>query len=357
MLKSLTAAVDLRALRALAPTKHFSYHHQALVTLLDFDDSGQYLISAGVDQLIQLYDVHKGAHHRDVQSQKYGAHLARFTHQGLNCLYALTAQVGAGASADNGAANGAGTDTHQIRLLNLENKQYVRYFKGHHHQVTALEVNPVHDRFILALVDGRVKLWDLRSSHDVGAVLAPGAQALGYDPQGQVMAVALEDSLRLYDPRQCERGPFLETTIAGEARLTRLEFSNTGKTVLLVTASGDHLVVDAFTGAVLTRLAAPGADFRGFHYPTALATWLPCGKFVLAALATAPTELHVFDLTRLRTLDGGVRTVKPDDNSEVTAPVALLPSPHIAKVVAFDPKLMVLASADNSVVLWQPQFD
>ncbi|CAN3375873.1 hypothetical protein DIURU_003973 [Diutina rugosa] len=353
MSKSSTAAVDLRALRALAPTKHFSYHHQASVTSLDFDDSGQYLISAGVDQSIQLYDVHKGAHHRDVQSQKYGAHLARFTHQGLNCLYASTAQISAGASADNGA----GTDTHQIRLLNLENKQYVRYFKGHHHQVTALEVNPVHDRFISASVDGRVKLWDLRSSHDVGAVSAPGAQALGYDPQGQVMAVASVDSLRLYDPRQCERGPFLDTTIAGGASLTRLEFSNTGKTVLLVTASGNHLVVDAFTGAVLTRLAAPGADFSGFHYPTASATWSPCGKYVLAASATAPTELHVFDLTRLRTSDGGVRTVKPDDNSEVTAPVASLPSPHIAKVVAFDPKLMVLASADNSVVLWQPQFD
>lgn len=339
MSKSLTVAIDSHQVASVQPTKKFEYHHGALVTSLDFDGLGQFLISAGVDRLIQLYDVHKGGHVRDVQSQKYGAHLARFTHQGLNCLYVSTA--------NNDESN---QDTHQIRLLNLENKQYVRYFKGHHHQVIQLAVNPVHDRFMLALIDGRVKLWDLRTSHDIGAVSVESARVLGYDPLGQVMAVALESTVRLFDPRQCERGPFLLAPLDIKQPVL-LEFSNTGKSLLISTATGSHAVVDAFTGDVLTKLLVPGSNYSRFNYPTVPATWSPCGKFVVAS-SSIPAKLHVFDLTKLKTLDGGIHHVR--ENAEVTHPYASIASPVIPKVLAFDPKLMVLALADNSVVLWQP---
>ncbi|RCK66554.1 Set1 complex component swd2 [Candida viswanathii] len=78
---------------------------------------------------IQLYDCHKGTHVKDIQSQKYGAHSARFTHEELNCLYVSTPE---GALPPRNITTGGENDT--IRYLSLNNNQYIRYFKGIRHR-------------------------------------------------------------------------------------------------------------------------------------------------------------------------------------------------------------------------------
>ena len=125
-------------LAALQPAKSFNYHQGASITSLDFDDAGQFLVSSGIDKSIQLYDCHKGTHSKDIQSQKYGAHSARFTHEELNCLYASTPEP-----SDN--------NENAIRYLSLSNNRYLRYFKGHKAQVSSIEVNPVDKTFLSSI--------------------------------------------------------------------------------------------------------------------------------------------------------------------------------------------------------------
>lgn len=67
--------------------KHEPQHN---VTSLDFDDQGDYLVAAGDDETIQLFDIKEGKPTKSVPSKKYGVHLARFTHHSRQILHAST---------------------------------------------------------------------------------------------------------------------------------------------------------------------------------------------------------------------------------------------------------------------------
>lgn len=335
-----------RALASFRPAKILSYHEGASVTSLDFDTSGQYLISSGVDKSIQLYDCHKGIRYKDIQSQKYGAHLAKFTHTDLNCLYASTPPV-LGDDAD-----------HSVRYLSLTTKSYLRYFKGHKDQVTGLEVNPVTDTFLTASADHTVKHWDLRTPSCVGSIGVGQTSVVAFDPQGIIFAVGIDGkdssgselgkgSVSLYDVASLERGPFLTVAVAGGAgeKWTKLEFANNGKYLLVGTDSSQHYLLDAILGKVLAQLVLTQEHHKGwldFDYSSAGSVcFTPDGKFVVAG--SPHGTLAIFDLSKL---DGTTKQLYPfkviDGKQGIT------------KVLAFDPKLYTLATADDRVVLWAP---
>lgn len=330
-------------LALLRPAKRLSYHDAASVTSLDFDNLGQYLVSAGVDKSIQLYDCYKGVRHKDVQSQKYGAHLARFTHTDLGCLYASTPSA-------------AGDDhDHSVRHLLLSTKAYLRYFKGHKDQVLALEMNPVSDTFVSASADHTVKTWDLRTSSASGSLAAGHASAVAFDTHGIVLALAKHPrTVSFYDVANMERGPFLETPlgVAGDERWTSLEFSNNGKYVLVGTDSPRHYVLDALLGKHLATLVvdthAPDHWLRFAYASLPLACFTPDGRFVLAGTPTGAVAL--FDLLPLKTESrGSVLTFHPYK--------VIQGGQGATKVLAFNPKLLALATSDNAVVLWLAEAD
>jgi COMPASS component SWD2 len=60
------------------------------VTSLDFDDTGELAIVARTDDTLQIYNCKEGKHAKELKSQKYGVHLARFTHHSSSILYAST---------------------------------------------------------------------------------------------------------------------------------------------------------------------------------------------------------------------------------------------------------------------------
>ena len=59
-------------------------------TSLDFDDQGEFVVAAGDDETIQIFDVKEGKSTKSVPSKKYGVHLARFTHHSRQVLHAST---------------------------------------------------------------------------------------------------------------------------------------------------------------------------------------------------------------------------------------------------------------------------
>lgn len=351
MSKGSTVTLTDTLLANFQPVKKFGYHQNATITSLDFDDSGQYLISAGIDKSIQLYDVHKGAHHKDIQSQKYGAHVARFTHKDLNCLYASTPTE----TEENDDA---------IRYLSLSSNQYIRYFKGHKAQVTLIEVNPCHDQFLSASLDGTVKLWDLKSTTPVGNLDIGQPAVIGYDPQGIVFGVGadLSRTVLLYDIASFDKNPFLTIDVPkyDNQVWNKLEFSNNGKLLLILTNSPEHYLFDAFLGKLLTTLKVECRENGGWlesKYPaTGSGTFSPCGKFLI--IGSPDKSLHIFDLKNIKTTDGNKHHVSDDDNPKVSkAYKVITKSPNLPRIVAFDPKLLVLATADNTVALWKPPLD
>lgn len=336
-----------RILTSFRPTKTLSYHENASVTSLDYDTSGQYLISAGVDKSIQLYDCHKGVRYKDIQSQKYGAHMAKFTHKDLNCLYVSTPPV-LGDEAD-----------HSVRYLDLSTKTYLRYFRGHKDQVTALEVNPVTETFLTASADHTVKYWDLRTASSAGSLGVSQVSVVAFDPQGIVFAVGKDGrdssgnstgkgSISFYDVTSYERGLFLTVPVNGVAgeKWTKLEFSNNGKYLLVGTDSSQHYLLDAILGKPLANLILTQEHHPGwllFDYASGgLVCFTPDGKFVLAG--SPHGTIAIFDLSKLEAKE-----------FKLLYPIKVLDGKQgVTKVLAFDPKLFTLASADDRVVLWSP---
>lgn len=319
------------------PAKRLSYHDGASLTSLDFDDSGQYLVSAGVDKSIQVYDCYKGSRHMEVQSQKYGAHLARFTHA-FECLYASTPAT-------------AGLDPdHSIRYLSLSTKGYLRYFKGHKDQVLQLEVNPLTDTFITSAADHTVKCWDLRVSSAMGSIGVGHNCVVAYDPRGIVFITAFNDNGRgkvsFYDSASYEKGPFLVSNVdSGDETWTKAEFSNNGRYLLIATETNKHYILDAILGKqIATLFVSESSGWPQLDYvSTGSACFTPDGKSVLAGAPNG--NVSVFSLQELKNATGCTDL----------RPVAVLKSTHTAaKIVAFNPKMLTFASADDLVVLWSP---
>lgn len=358
---SSSLTLNEKVIASFRPTKKFSYHKGASITSLDFNDSGQYLISAGVDKSIQLYDTHKGIHQDDIQSQKYGAHLARFTHEGLNCLYASTPTVTA-------------KSENAIRYLSLANNQYIRYFRGHEEQVHCLEVDPIRDIFLSSSFDRTVKLWDLKVSSPIGEVQCGQPTVVAFDPKGMVFSVgkypdpqdlsSRPAELSLYDIRTFDKGPFMTLhfdCLSGQ-EWNKIEFSNNGKLILVSTDSSEHYLLDAFLGQLLATLDLArtrasehySGDWMTFKYPYSGSTsFTPCGKYIIAG--TPHSSVMLFDLNGIKSSESA--HYSDFDNK---SPFRLQPfqelstNQGIPKIIAFNPKLLTFATADSAVTLWQP---
>jgi WD40 repeat protein len=77
------------------------------VTSLDFDDTGELAVVARDDDTIQIYNCKEGKHAKELKSQKYGVHLARFSHHAQSIIFASTKVDGI-------------LDSHQLEFLQAD---------------------------------------------------------------------------------------------------------------------------------------------------------------------------------------------------------------------------------------------
>lgn len=350
---TITSTIDAKSLSTLQATKLFNYHQGASITSLDFDDNGQFLVSSGIDKSIQLYDCNKGTHIKNIQSQKYGVHSAIFTHEELNCLYLSTPE---------NPLTEENLDDNSIRYLSLNSNQYIRYFKGHKLQVNNIEINPTdNNTFLSSSSDGTVKLWDFKNTSPVGNIEIGSNSIIGYDPQGIVIGVGAVQNkkgiLKLYNLKNFDKIPFLikEIDILPEQIWNKLEFSNNGKLILISTDSPEHYILDSFSGDILAivRLAISSnpdipMNWMKFKYPyTGCCTFSPCGKYLF--VGTPKNTINIYDVSNLQPTGNGRPVILSRTTNVLHTTNCGLP-----KIVAFNPKLFELASADTTVTLWLP---
>ena len=69
--------------------KKFDDHHGQTITSLDFDRSGEFVVTAAQDDSMRLYDLRFNAS-QVILSKKYGCHLARFTNSQNDLLHTST---------------------------------------------------------------------------------------------------------------------------------------------------------------------------------------------------------------------------------------------------------------------------
>ncbi|EAW13101.1 WD-repeat containing protein SWD2 [Aspergillus clavatus NRRL 1] len=334
-------------IRSFHPAKAFkgSKHEPSnYVTSLDFDDQGDYLVASGDDETIQVFDIKEGKSTKSVPSKKYGVHLARFTHHSRQILHAST-------KVDD-----------SLRLLDLHNEGYVRYFSGHTDKVTCLALSPGSDTFISCSKDDTIALWDLSSRNAQGKLKLATPYLVAFDPSASVIAIASQStsSVLLYDFRNYDKAPFSTFDLAPyEERYTpstrgrawtRLEFSNDGKHLIVGTDYHGHFVLDAFEGNLKAFLVgkngSPGraapVSTTGKPLGQGDVCFTPDGRYAIGGSGDH-TDVLVWDLQQT-----------PDANS-LLQPMTRLTNRGRTAILEYNPRYNMLATADKEVVFWLPE--
>jgi len=325
------------------------------ITSLDFDDTGELAIVARDDDTLQIYNCKEGKHAKELKSQKYGVHLARFSHHAQSVVYASTKV----------------DDT--IRFLSTHDNSYIRYFRGHTDTVTAIALCPASDSFLSCARDNTVRLWNLQSPNHVGRLNLHKPFLATYDPSATVIAIASSETqtILLYDVRNYDKPPFasfdmqeLEQRFLGgrKGQWTKLEFTNDGKSLIVATNDTGHFVLDAFSGDVThfcyrkggpSGRLTPGTTSQSHNSHKANGSTpaagqgdvcvTPDGQYLIGG--SGEDGLLVWDIS------------KPPTPNNVLEPMEKLPGNGRAAVVGYNPRTNLLASADRDLFLWQPDSD
>jgi len=224
-----------------------------------------------------------------------------------------------------------------IRYLNVEENNYIRYFRGHNKKVVTLCMNPTDDSFLSGSLDKSIRLWDIRSSYCQGFMSLAGRPVAAFDPEGLIFAVGINsECVKLYDLRSFDKGPFssFKFTVEKDIEWTGLKFSPDGKTILISTNGSMIRLIDAFNGNSLQT-------FTGHSNSKAIpleASFSPDSQYVLSGATDG--RVHIW-------------------NAENGTKICALKGDHQGPVrcFQFNPKSMMMASTCKNMVFWLPSLD
>ncbi|EPQ30543.1 uncharacterized protein PFL1_02068 [Pseudozyma flocculosa PF-1] len=363
---ALSEPVTLTApyLATFRPAKVYSYSRKpdSQITSLCYDDRGQLVLSSSSDETLHIYDCITGKHVHETVSNKYGCHLARFTHHSSSVIYASTKQ------------------DETIRYHSVHHNSYLQYFRGHTGKVVGLEMSPVDDTFLSAAVDDSVRLWDLRSPTSQGHLNLKGHPVVAYDLTGKVFAIALNQrsAILLYDTRKFDQAPFLTIHLDDTRALsqismpprypiiTSLEFNNEGGHLLVGTSGDVHYVVDSFSGAILHRLVGHSGLENASGAPIGMVPeagisgaevcWTSDGKLVLAGSANGQIVVWKIPDEPQQQQQQGQQGYPAGGDIPNLNPTTVIPG-HEGPVrcLAFSPRLAQLTTGSSQLVLWLPE--
>jgi len=227
-----------------------------------------------------------------------------------------------------------------IRYLSLHDNKYLRYFPGHTKKVTTMCMSPCDETFISGSLDKSLRLWDLRSPNCQGLIHFSSRPVAAFDPEGLVFSVGTNnESLKLYDLRSFDKGPFNTFRVAnerGEGEWTHLKFSPDGKTMMICSYGAGIKVIDAFHGNTLHAFSISGhSSISNIHLE---ASYSPDSQYIFSG--SVDGVVHVW-------------------NAETGFKVCALNADHPGAIqcLKFNPKLMMLASACSNTAFWIPGED
>ena len=145
----------------------------AAINSIDFHRDGDVFVTSSDDDSVRVYSTSSGEQEKVLFSRSYGCSLVKCTHHSEDILYA--SRPGGKAAAPHSTSTqahqvtpppsgAADLDYRAIRMHDLHDNMYMRYFRGHTGDVTSLSMSPQADVFISGALDHT-------GTHSVGLVL------------------------------------------------------------------------------------------------------------------------------------------------------------------------------------------
>lgn len=207
------------------------------VNSITFSQDGTNLLASNQADQILVINSEKGTQTRVVNTNKYGVGLIQFANCNETAIYCST------------------KINDDIRLLNIPDTKYVRYFVGHKLPVISLDMCPEYggNAFLSTSLDRTLRIWDTRAVNHQSILHAKGHVIGAYDREGITFAAGIDSKwIKLYDSRYFERGPFSTFQIdkTRGCQWQKLKFAPDGRTILITTRNSLICQIDAYTGSV-----------------------------------------------------------------------------------------------------------
>uniref|UniRef100_A0A7E4VJ55 WD_REPEATS_REGION domain-containing protein n=1 Tax=Panagrellus redivivus TaxID=6233 RepID=A0A7E4VJ55_PANRE len=327
-----TMKVDSNNIRTFHPAKIFNDSTMPIIGM-DFHMNGKVLVVSSLDDSLNLYNCETGTKNRSINSKKYGVGKVRFDRDDNAVLHTST-------KVDN-----------TVRYLSLTENKYVRYFLGHTKTVISLQVSALCNVFASASKDKTARIWDLRLNNCQGLVHFSNESVVGFDPEGLIFAAACaaEESVKLFDLRNFDKGPFADLEIKNPVPGSTwhdIKFSNDGTNIMVNSNSTYALCFESLETGPVQRLNVENptnAQIGG--------TFTPCGKYAFVGNDGKTLPVFEIDKAQLAMGEAGVAS------SFETPAYAQLPTPNHQNAImniVFNPKYMHVAVASQTLEFWIP---
>jgi len=262
--------------------------HKAMINDVTFTPDGRYLVSAGDDKVIRVWDLETGQTVRTLRGQ-IGA-----GDEGKIFAMALSPDgrwlAAGGFMGDNTEYQDA------IRLYNFASGQLVALLKGHSNVVLSLAFSPDSRFLVSGSFDKNAILWELASNALDSRALAPKHRlsghtdyifAVAFTPDSQrVVTGSLDHTLRLW---QVSDGKLLATLTGHTDKVYAVAISP--QEDIIASGSDDYTIRlwDGETGRFIKTLANQGTQVGSLSFS-------PDGRYLVSGVSSAPTHCHVWSI-------------------------------------------------------------
>ncbi len=257
--------------------------HMAVINSLAFTPDGKFIVSAGDDKVIRVWDWLAGKTVRTIRGQSTPGDGGKIAAIAISSDGVWLAAAG--------LFPGNTEDRFAIRLYDFASGKLAGQLKGHEHAVHGLAFSPDNKQLISGSFDRTAILWDIATRQVRHRLLGHSEQiwTVGFTPNGTRAVTGSNDhDLRLWS---AETGTLLRTMPGHGAQVRSLAVSRAG-TIASGDLAGEIRLWDGSTGVLLRTFAHQKGPIFSLKFS-------PDGSLLLAVVAapTGPQDCRVYDVS------------------------------------------------------------